>query len=226
VAPRTYAGETGTERRKRRRHALQEAALDLVADGGWDRVTVRAVCARARLNDRYFYESFHDRDALLLATRDDVAADALRALQQAIASTAPEARIRAVVDAVIDFFTDDPRRGHLVFDPHPALRGRRTEMLRTLSRIVADQATELLPDAAPEPDRQLGALTLISGTMEIFASWLRGEVDVTRDHLADFLVAMVNTTGGLATALRAVRTPPAPRRAARTPRTPPPRPAG
>jgi AcrR family transcriptional regulator len=238
VASRTYAGETGTERKDRRRRVLQEAALDLVADGGWDRVTVRGVCGRAHLNDRYFYESFADRDALLLATRDDIAADALRALQHAIATTAPEARVRAVVEAVIDFFTADPRRGRLVFDPHPALRTRRTEMLRTLSRIVADQATELLPDAAPEPDRELGALTLVSGTMEVFASWLRGEVDVTRDHLADFLVAMVDTTGDLAAALRAtrdatrgatrdaVRTPPAPRPAARTPRTPPPRPAG
>lgn len=205
---------------------LQNAALDLVADGGWDRVTVRAVCGRARLNDRYFYESFDDRDALLLATRDDVAADALRALQHAIATTAPEARIRAVVEAVIDFFTADPRRGRLVFDPHPALRGRRAEMLRTLSRIVADQAGELLADVAPEPDRELGALTLVSGTMEVFASWLRGEVDVTRDHLADFLVAMVNTTGDLAEALRVVRTPPAPRPGARTPRTRPPHRAG
>jgi len=226
VASRTYAGETGAERKERRRRALQDAAFDLVADGGWDRVTVRAVCGRARLNDRYFYESFADRDALLLATRDAIAIDALRTLQASIAATAPEDRVRGVVEAVIDFFIADPRRGHLMFDPHPALRGRRTEMLRTLSRIVADQAGELLADAAPEPDRELGALTLVSGTMEVFASWLRGEVDITRDHLADFLVAMVNTTGDLATALREVRTSPAPRPAARTPRTPPPRPAG
>ncbi|HEV7646599.1 MAG TPA: TetR/AcrR family transcriptional regulator [Actinophytocola sp.] len=226
MPPRTYAGETGAERARRRRRALQEAALDLVAGGGWDRVTVRAVCGRARLNDRYFHESFADRDALLLATRDGIAADALRTLRRAIAATTPEERIRGVVEAVIDFFTADPRRGHLLFDPHPALRGRRAEMLRTLSRIVADQAGELLADAAPDKDRELGALTLVSGTMEVFASWLRGEVDVTRDHLADFLVAMVNTTGDLATALRAVRTPPAPRPAVRTPRTPPPRPAG
>jgi AcrR family transcriptional regulator len=202
VARRTYAGETGDERRERRRAALMEAALDVVADGGWDRVTVRAVCTAARLNDRYFYESFADRDALLLATRDHVATGALRALQEAIEHTSPDKRIRAVVVAVIDFFTADPRRGRLMFESHPALHGRRSEMLRTLSRIVADQSTVILGDrAAAAKDRELGALTLVSGTMEVFAGWLRGEVDVTREHLADFLVAMVNTTGDLAAAL-------------------------
>ncbi len=206
MARRTYAGETGDERRERRRAAFMEAALDLVAGsdlvGGWDRVTVRAACAAARLNDRYFYESFADRDALLLATRDHVAAGALRALRAAIEGTKPDERIRAVVVAVIDFFSVDPRRGRLMFDPHPALLGRRREMLATLSRIVADQSTEILGDrAAAAADRELGALTLVSGTMEVFAGWLRGEVDVTRAHLADFLVAMVNTTGDLAAAL-------------------------
>ncbi|MGH3756506.1 TetR/AcrR family transcriptional regulator [Actinophytocola sp.] len=206
MAQRTYGGVTSAERRARRRKALTDAALDLVADGGWDRVTVRAVCVRARLNDRYFYESFPDRDALLLATRDDIAADALRTLRRTIEHTSPDARVRAVVEAGIDFFIADPRRGHLMFAPHEALRGRRREMLRTLSRIVADQATEILGErAAPRKDRELGALTLVSGTLEVFVSWLRGELDVTREHLADFLVAMVNTTGDLATALRRER---------------------
>ena len=206
MADRTYAGETSDERRTRRRAALTDAALDLVAEVGWERVTVRAVCGRARLNDRYFYESFADRDALLLAARDDIAEGALRALTQAIAHTGKDRRVRAVVEAVIDYFTADRRRGHLMFAPHGALRSRRQEMLRTLARIVADQATELLGDhAAPAKDRELGALTLVSGTMEVFAGWLRGELDVTRQHLADFLVAMVNTTGDLSTALRRER---------------------
>jgi AcrR family transcriptional regulator len=206
VARRTYAGETGDERRARRRASLLDAALDLVADSGWERVTVRAVCGRARLNDRYFYESFADRDALLLATRDGIATAALRAFRQAIGDTSVDKRVRAVVEAVIDFFVDDPRRGRLMFDPHEALRGRRREMVTLLAGIVADQATEILGDrAAPRPDRELGALTLVSGTMDVFASWLRGELDVTREHLADFLVAMVNTTGELSAALRRER---------------------
>ena len=45
-------------KRGRTRQALMDAALDLVATDGVAAVTVRGVCAQARLNDRYFYESF------------------------------------------------------------------------------------------------------------------------------------------------------------------------
>lgn len=208
MGSRTYAGATVEERRTRRRAALVEAALELHAEVGWDKVTVRGVCARARLNDRYFHESFPDRDQLLLAARDGIAEQALAALLHAIETTAPEpeARIRAVVEAVIGYFAADPRRGGLMFAAHEALRDRRREMVTMLAAIVGEQAEVLLGDhAAPEPDRRLGALTLVNGTMEVFASWLRGELDVTREHLADFLVAMVLTTGDLSAALRRQR---------------------
>ena len=57
-ATRSYGGITAGERRATRRGALIEAALDLFAEGGVRAVSKRAVCARARLNDRYFYEHF------------------------------------------------------------------------------------------------------------------------------------------------------------------------
>ena len=45
---------------------LLDAAMDLIAESGAGGVTKKAVCARARLNDRYFYEHFTDRDALVM----------------------------------------------------------------------------------------------------------------------------------------------------------------
>jgi AcrR family transcriptional regulator len=199
---RTYGGATPAERAARRRAALCEAALDLLAEGGWDRVTVRGVCTRARLNDRYFYESFRDPEALLLAVREQVTRDAFAAITDTIKTTAPDPdiRIRAVVEAVIDFFTQDPRRGHLLLQSQATdeLRKARQATIRVMARLVAEQGVVMLGDAAPpERDRELAALTLVHGTLELFASWLRGELDVTRAHLTDFLVAMIRTTGDL-----------------------------
>ncbi len=199
---RTYGGATPEERQAKRRAALFEAALDLLADGGWERVTVRGVCAAARLNDRYFYESFRDPEALLLAVREEVTAQAFAAIATAIADTTPDpdVRIRAIVVAVIDFFTDDSRRGTLLVQSQAtdALRRARHQTIRVMAAIVAEQGVVMLGDEAPpEPDRELAALTLVHGTLELFASWLRGELDVSRAHLTDFLVAMVRTTGDL-----------------------------
>lgn len=203
---RTYGGATPEERQVKRRAALFEAALDLLADGGWEKVTVRGVCAAARLNDRYFYESFRDPEALLLAVREDVTAQVFATLQQAIDGTEPDpdVRTRAVVVALVGFFTDDPRRGHLLVQSQATaeLRRARQANVKIMARLVADQSVVLLGDqAAPAPDRELAALALVHGTLEVFASWLRGELDVTRDHLVDFLVAIVRTTGDLANRL-------------------------
>lgn len=199
---RTYGGATPEERQAKRRAALCAAALDLLADGGWEKVTVRGVCAAARLNDRYFYESFRDPEALLLAVREEVTAEAFATVHRAIAGTEPDpdVRIRAVVEAIISFFTDDPRRGHLLVQSQATdeLRRARQVTLRVMARLVAEQGVVMLGDQAPpERDRELAALTLVHGTLEVFAMWLRGELTVTRAHLTDFLVAMVRTTGDL-----------------------------
>ncbi|MFL6120631.1 TetR/AcrR family transcriptional regulator [Actinophytocola sp.] len=199
---RTYGGASPAERRAKRRAALCEAALGLLAEGGWERVTVRGVCTRARLNDRYFYESFRDPEALVLAVREQVTAQVFETVTETIRNTEPDpdVRVRAVVAAVIDFFTVDPRRGHLLLQSQATdeLRRARQATVRVMARLVAEQGVVMLGDEAPpERDRELAALTLVHGTLELFASWLRGELDVTREHLTDFLVAMVRTTGGL-----------------------------
>jgi AcrR family transcriptional regulator len=207
---KTYGGASPAERTAKRRAALCEAALDLLAEGGWERVTVRGVCVRAKLNDRYFHESFRDPESLLLTVREQVTAQAFAVVGTAIADTEPdpEVRVRAVIEALVGFFTEDPRRGHVLVQSQATeeLRKARQASIRAMARLVADQGAAMLgAQAPPEQDRELAALTLVHGTLELFASWLRGELDVTREHLVDFLVAMVHTTEELAAALRRQR---------------------
>lgn len=207
---KTYGGATPEERTAKRRAALCEAALDLLAEGGPDRVTVRGVCARAKLNDRYFYESFRDPASLLLEVREQVTTQAFAVVGAAIADTEPdpEVRVRAVIEALVGFFTEDPRRGHLIVQSQATeeLRNARQASIRAMAALVADQGVAMLGEKAPpEQDRELAALTLVHGTLELFATWLRGELDITREHLVDFLVAMVRTTEDLAAALRRQR---------------------
>ncbi|MFC4854763.1 TetR/AcrR family transcriptional regulator [Actinophytocola glycyrrhizae] len=207
---KTYGGASPAERTAKRRAALCEAALDLLAEGGEERVTVRGVCTRARLNDRYFYESFRDPASLLLAVREQVTAQAFAAIGRAIADTEPDpdVRVRAVIEALVGFFTEDQRRGHLLIHSQSTeeLRTARQASVRAMARVVADQSATMLGEQAPPArERELAALTLVHGILELFASWLRGELDITREHLVDFLVAMVRTTEDLAAALRRQR---------------------
>jgi AcrR family transcriptional regulator len=188
------------ERRARRRAALLAAGLELLGTQGWGATTVRKVCAEAGLNDRYFYESFPDRDTLLLAIIDDQVAQGTDVILTAAreAPRDPQARTRAVVTAILDFLTGDPRRAHILthaFPASPLLQRRRIEIIRAMAAIFAVQTHETLDQVLlPDIDVELTGLTLTAGLWELFTTWFRGDLEIDRDHLIDYTVALVLTT--------------------------------
>jgi AcrR family transcriptional regulator len=193
---RTYGGATADERRRRRRAALLDATLDVISSDGMKKLGVKEVCARARLNDRYFYESFRDCDEVVLALMDDLAAEAMAAFATTLASTEPElrTRVRACVETAVEFVTVDPRRGRLLVESQAteALRQRRQRLVVLLAEIMAQQGSELLGAAAPSDiDRNLIGLTIVSGGLDLAAMWLSGELDVGREHFTDFFTAFI-----------------------------------
>jgi AcrR family transcriptional regulator len=205
-ATRRYGGVSAEERRARRRAALLDAALDLFAEAGAGAVTKRAVCARARLNDRYFYELFTDSDALLEAMAQEFTADILNMVVPATLAAGPGVRrqVHAAATAVIDFITADPRRAHFLLSSHSSdvLQRARLASTHQVAQVMAAMSRELLGDAVASPeDTGLAAFTLVSGTMELVAAWLRGEFPTSRDHLIDVITAMLLAATDLSTNL-------------------------
>lgn len=205
-ATRSYGGITAVERRAQRRAALIDAGLDLFAESGASGVTKRAVCARARLNDRYFYEHFTDSDALLEAAGQDITAQGLQLVIAATAEAGSDihAQVHAAADAALDFMIDDPRRSQLLLGSHTTEVLQRTRLVstRALANAMSAMVQELLGDSAPPRlDSDLAAFTLVSGTLELVAAWLRGDYDISRQHLADLVAAMLLSATHISTAL-------------------------
>jgi AcrR family transcriptional regulator len=203
---RSYAGVSAAERQARRRAALLAAGLELLGTVGWAGTTLRGVCALAGLNDRYFYESFADLDALRLAVVDDLMADGTAAIVAATHTPRDlRGRTRAVMTAIVDYFTADPRRAHILvheFQSSPQLQDRRRRLIQDLVALFTAQVHEILGDIpVGDTDIELTALTLIGGGFELITTWLRGDLPVTRDHVIDFIVALMLTSTDLATTL-------------------------
>jgi AcrR family transcriptional regulator len=203
---RSYGGASAAERRARRRTALLEAGLELLGTVGWAGTTVRGVCAQAGLNDRYFYESFADLDTLRLAVIDKLTADGTAAI--VVATQTPRdlrGRTRAVMTAIVDFFTADPRRAHILvheFQSSPLLQDRRRRLIQDLVALFTVQVHELLDEVpVSDTDVEMTGLTLIGGGLELIAAWLRGDLAADRDHLIDFIVALMLTSTDLSAAL-------------------------
>ena len=191
MATRPYRGVGADERRTARRAALLEAALDLL--GGPDRppVTMTAICQRAGLTERYFYESFRDRDALLVELLDLLAAEVMEAVASALDQDAdtPETRVRAAVRAMVDVLLDDPRKGRVALVESvtiPALRARRQELLAGFAALTADRARELYGESAwSAPDDRIESLLFVGGLAELLGARLSGRLDAGPDVIVE-----------------------------------------
>lgn len=194
-----WAGTTLAGRRADRVRKLLDAGLELLGTEGSAAVTVRSVCRAARLTDRYFYENFADRDALLLAVYDEVAAEAERALAEAAIGAGggdPQRLARAAVEAFLDVLTDDPRKGRVLL-----LEPLTDPVLGTRSVAVSPAFVELVRAQLGEGDviaAQLTATALVGAMANLFIRWLDGTLPVSRAVLTDYSVRLLVSSMGLA----------------------------
>ncbi|CAN5663556.1 TetR/AcrR family transcriptional regulator [soil metagenome] len=179
-----YRGVSAEDRAAERRERLLEATLSVWADSD-ARTTMTAVCAAAGLSERYFYESFASLDEALTAVLDDIAVEIEQTQRLAAdsAGTDPGALVRASVAAFFGLIVNDPRKGRVAIieaGAMPALRVRRTELLRHFAHIAAEEARTVLvpPERDPHADEMAG-LVFVGGMAELVTAWLDGAIETT-----------------------------------------------
>ena len=126
---RRYAGADADLRRERRRAELIASGLELFGTEGFRAVSVKKVCDHAGLTQRYFYESFADRSALLAGVYEDCVAFARSAVLNAAGSAGGSAAgspgrggaaddvpagARAALGAFIGALAENPRRARVM----------------------------------------------------------------------------------------------------------------
>lgn len=188
---RTYGGLTAEQRVAARRSQLISATVQVLAEKGEAGTTMTAICAAARLTERYFYESFAHRDQAVLAALDATCEEFAAAAVTAIESTSgePAERVRAAIRAFVDLVQADPTKGRVAVvesSANPALRARRHELLGWFADLVADESERLYgADAWPRRRARLHGLVFIGGFAELIASWLSGASEVSSEELVD-----------------------------------------
>jgi AcrR family transcriptional regulator len=188
--PTRWVGLAAEDRRAERRALLLDSALELLGTEGWSGTTVRAVCHEARLNPRYFYESFDDLDALLIAVYDWLVKQLGEEVLAAVATAGddPRAQVRASLDCIVGFVDDDRRRGRVLYVEalgNEKLNRRRIETGHALVRLVEQAGAER---GEPRPGERIGRITaaiLVGGAAELVVAWLDGRIDVSREQLVD-----------------------------------------
>jgi AcrR family transcriptional regulator len=206
-SPSRWTGLAPDERRRDRRQLLIDAAFELLAVEGTSGTTVRAVCARARLNPRYFYESFDELDALVVAVYDAVVDQLRGRVREAVlaAGDDPRTAVRASVEATVRFIDEDRRRGRILYVEalgNEALNVRRMQTGFDLVELVQRDTARRRGGSGSEQIDRLGAAMLVGGFSEILAAWLDGRIDMGADAVietsTDLFVAVGEAAGALA----------------------------
>ncbi len=110
---RLYRGTDDVARKQERRAKLIQAGIQTFGTQGYANTKVKDVCVAAKLTERYFYESFDDREALLGAVYD-VSAESM-GVAFAAAAAEGDASGLAVLKHYFAFVSDEPKMAQVLF---------------------------------------------------------------------------------------------------------------
>jgi AcrR family transcriptional regulator len=178
-----WTGVPLQDRQTLRRDELIAAGVNLLGGQDGSALTVRGVCRVAGLTERYFYESFDDRDEFVRAVYDHVCSTAMTALTS---STTP----RDAVERFVALMVDDPVRGRVLLiapEREPVLTKSGAEWMPSFIELLQHKLTRIT-----DPVTQAMAATgLVGALTALFTAYLDGRLAATREQFIDYCVDML-----------------------------------
>jgi AcrR family transcriptional regulator len=203
-ARRSYAGATDVQRRAARRERLLDAGLAIIGTQGYAAATLRAVCAAAGLTERYFYESFANREALLAAVHARLVDEISEGLRAAFAAGGDAARApaRAALTAFFGMLREDPRKSRvLLFEMlgvSPALDAQHQRAGQDVVRLVIEAfrpvAGGRLPEGASESMVYTG---LVGAVYHVAIRWHLGRFEMPLPRVVESCLVLFGALGAI-----------------------------
>jgi AcrR family transcriptional regulator len=178
-----WSGVPLQDRQTLRRDELVAAGVQLLGGAAGPALTVRAVCRAAGLTERYFYESFADRDEFVRAVYDDVCSAAMSALTTAETP-------RDAVERFVTLMVDDPVRGRVLLiapEREPVLAKSGAEWMPSFIDLLQRKLTRIT-----DPAKQAMVATgLVGALTALFTAYLNGRLATTREQFIDYCIDML-----------------------------------
>ncbi|GAA2540209.1 TetR/AcrR family transcriptional regulator [Mycolicibacterium diernhoferi] len=178
-----WSGVPLQDRQTLRRGDLIAAGVALLGGAGGQTLTVRAVCRAAGLTERYFYESFADRDEFVRAVYDEVCSTAMTALTSAQTP-------REAVEQFVALMVDDPSRGRVLLlapEREPVLTRSGAEWMPNFIGLLQHKLTAITDPAL----QAMVATGLVGALTALFTAYLDGRLTATREQFVDYCIDML-----------------------------------
>jgi AcrR family transcriptional regulator len=161
---------------------LEQAALELYLERGFDQTTVAEIAERAGLTERTFFRYFADKREMLFWGQDRLRELYVRTIAAAPESAAPIDAVAAALEAAVPVFHERralARQRQAVIAANPGLQER--ELLKRAA-LAAAMAEALRSRGVPDPTASLAANVGVLAFATAFARWVSApdEQDLSR----------------------------------------------
>lgn len=179
-----YKGIPAHERQAKRRERLLEAAVQVYGDVGFQRATVKAVCKAAGLTERYFYESFPNSQALLIAVFDSLCDEVFEDIRTAgtLVKRPGRKRAEAVLNAYCTALENSPDSARVFIVEIDRVGGdvddAMNRELDVLGRILADAWGNT--DSALDP---LLVVCVTGGLIRLVKKWISSDFNTPKSKI-------------------------------------------
>jgi AcrR family transcriptional regulator len=183
-----------------------DAGVELFGTRGYRVSSVKAVCDQAGLTERYFYEAFPDREALLEAVYDEFVEDAMEVTRAAVSRPGSDLYeiLRAGIEAFTEAVTSDPRRARIqaieIVGVSPRLEEQRRGVIHGFAGMIAGITRDHGGREAEGAVRlDVISLGLVGFVNELLISYVLGDLEVSLSELIENQVfSFVAVAGALA----------------------------
>jgi AcrR family transcriptional regulator len=197
ASTRPYGGHSVTERLAQRHARLLEAGLALFGTRGYTSTSIEAVCSKAGVTARHFYEQFASREELLLEVYEHVIERTRKAVVTALhqSHSTPHHRVTAGLEAYVHAVLDDPRYARIacveVVGASSRVERRRRKTIYEIASLIEAQAQALVEQGrVARRDFSLTAIAMAGACNELVTDAIMRPTPPPTPALVDALVRL------------------------------------
>jgi AcrR family transcriptional regulator len=185
------------ERLAQRRERLLGAGLALFGTRGYASTSIEAVCSKAGVTARHFYEQFASREDLLLEVYERVIDNTRKAVVTALhqSHSTPRHRVTAGLEAYVHAVLDDPRCARIacveVVGASSKVERRRRKTIYEIASLIEAQAQALADQGRVEQrDFSLTSMAMAGACNELVTDAIMRPTPPPTPALVDALVRL------------------------------------
>lgn len=175
------------EQRQRTRRRIQDTAVDLFREHGYEAVSIQRIATEAGVSLPTFYKYFPSKEHLIVLAPTEETVRFLLSLTSS--DLPPGARVRDSIVPFLRAVPPDQREGMLVrwrlVASTPTLRDRVAEFERMTARMVFAALAETEPPQRTSPASEVAVAASLAAYTQVLLIWAESDGQLDLDKIAE-----------------------------------------